>query len=119
MTVICCCRPSTNELGAACAVRLQIALPVMHVLTSELAEALQRGTEQLVFGVDDRVRAVGREDTTGPAALTDFAVMLEGIDRRLSRGERLDVESVKKSAWTEGRRAERGANLVEIAIGSG
>src|SRR5690606_10604243 len=88
-----------GEERAALAVRAQVAVPVVDVLAGDLAEALERRRELLVFRVDHRVRTVGGEHAPAPAAVADGPVVLQRIERRLGGGDDLDAETLEQRAW--------------------
>ena len=68
------------EVGAAPAVRGKVTRPALDILAGQLAEAGKRGAEVFMLRVDDRVRAVGRDDPPA-TGLADGGVVGEVLMR--------------------------------------
>src|SRR6185312_13408131 len=57
--------------GAAQPVRFEIAAPGVDVLARHPAELLERVAKELVLRIDDRIRSVGADHPSRPAALAN------------------------------------------------
>ncbi len=102
MAVIGGGRAGGAEVGAALAVRGEIAGPAQHVLAGQLARSGRAPREVLMLGIDHRVGAVGGDDPALPARGADRGVVAEIVVRALGGREQLDVEAVEQGARAEG-----------------
>src|SRR6185437_7714928 len=105
-----------DEGGAAQPVGLEISPPGMDVPARHPPELGERLAKELVLRVDDRIRAVGADHPTRPAAAADRLVRRERIGGAFRRGQHLDVEFLEERPRAKGRARERGADGVEVKI---
>ena len=112
-------RPDRLEVFAALAVGGEIALPVTGILARDLCKLVQRRLEALMIGIDDRIRAIGRDDAPAPARRLDGLVMVERVGRAFGRSQKFDIEPVEKRTGPVGIRLERVIDRVVIGVRGG
>jgi len=89
------------EERAALAMGLEVAIPRGGVAIGQFTETPQIFAEALEFRIDDRVWPISCDDAPFPARLPHFLVVLQGIERALGGGDRLDAEPLEERAGPE------------------
>src|SRR5690606_25606761 len=91
-------RAHSSEIGAALAVRREIALPGVAILTGQLGESGEVGAKSFELGIDYRVGTISRDDPPAPFAFADSAMVIERVERAFGRRDDFDAEPVEQRA---------------------
>ena len=98
MAVVARGRAELLEIGAALAMRVEIARPGAGVAAGDLAKLVEIGGKALEIRIDDRVGPIGGDDAAVPAAVADHPVPVQIVERAFGGGDRLDVEALEQRA---------------------
>ena len=109
-------RPHRCKEGAALAVRGQIPRPAETILTGQCRKGFQIIDKAFEFGVNNRIRAIRRYDTTGPAAVAYRLMVAQIVEWVLGCGDNLNIITLKQCPRPEGTGFELCGNLVIIMV---
>ncbi|MNN20270.1 hypothetical protein D3C81_1335420 [compost metagenome] len=105
-----------DEEGAAIAQGLQIALPAHRIAAGLFSQNLKIVAEALIVRIQHRVRTIGGQHPALPARGLDDLVMFKRVERRLGRGQDLDVVAIEQGARLEGVGLQRGVDDVVVVV---